>query len=283
MWGARIDAVLVGDRLGEQADVAIRLGPAVRHVLGPRPPEPELRPPGFDTRPAAGTCRPRPRRRGRRPHPCPTRGRPRAPPRGSPRSASRPISGPATIGRTGSPRPIPSRRGGCTARPPEAWPRRTTAPLGSVVRRSRAAAQRCAVEDDLAGTRERPDAGRGGDRLAGQSHVAIRTGDRRGGHDLARGQPDADLQRPGPVADVLEPGTDGQGRDGGADRVVVMGLGPAEDREDRVADELLAGPAEPLDGLRPSWPGPPSPGRGPPPGRTPRASGRSRRGRRRAP
>ena len=71
---------------------------------------------------------------------------------------------------------------------------------------------------------------------------------------------------------------DGEGRKGGPDRVVVVGPRPAEHREDGVADELLARPVEPLDGLGHRRERGAGRGRGRPRGRARRPSGRSRRG-----
>ena len=145
-----------------------------------------------------------------------------------------------------------------------------------------AAAHGRLVEQDLARPGEGLDPGRGRDRLAGHREVAgpVAAG---GGHDLAGREADPDLERLPAVVRLEQHRPDLECREGRPDGVVVVGVGPAEDREDGVADELLARPLEPLDGLAHPTAARCRPGRGPPRGRARRASGRSRRDRRRGP
>ena len=104
------------------------------------------------------------------------------------------------------------------------------------------------VEQDLRRSGEGLDPGRRRDRRPGQRQVlAGRVGP--GRDDLAGRDPDPDLHRVRPVAQVAQRRPDRQGGEGRADRVVVVGPWPAEDREDRVTDELLARPVEPFDGV----------------------------------
>ena len=73
----------------------------------------------------------------------------------------------------------------------------------------------------------------------GQAHVAAGPADR--GDDLAGRDPDADLHGLATVRDLVQAGPDRHRRERRANGVVVVARGPAEHREDRVADELLAG------------------------------------------
>ena len=63
--------------------------------------------------------------------------------------------------------------------------------------------------------------------------------------DLAGRNPDAYLERLVPAA-LRQRGTDRQSAQRGTDRIVIARHRPAEHREDRVADELLARSAESL-------------------------------------
>ena len=70
------------------------------------------------------------------------------------------------------------------------------------------------------------------------------------GDDLAGRDPDPDLERlAGRAGCVRQRLPDRQRAVGGPLGVVLVAVGPAEDREDRVADELLAGPVVGLDRL----------------------------------
>ena len=168
-------------------------------------------------------------------------------PRSRASSATRPTRGPAALGRCGVQAPIPA-----SPRRPKSWtavdwPRRTTDPWASVASRPRAARRVAPSRRISPGSGERLDPRGGRDGLAGQAQVAVTAGSGRAGHDLAGGDADADLERLAAIADLLEAGTDGQGREAGPERVVVVRARPAEDGEDRVADELLARPVEAVD------------------------------------
>ena len=237
--------MLVGDRLGQGAREPVRL--AARTTR----------------------CRSRSRRsgRGRAPRP---RGRPTSrdlPDPGlalderSPRARSTAASSSSARSR---PRSARDRRG---ARPAGArWPPSPASPgerdtrIGRTGRAADGAAvldreplagrpQRRLVEEDLARPGDRLDPGGGRDRRPGQRQspraVVARSRD-----DLAGRDPDPDLERlaavahgraaPSRIARAAERRTEG---------VVVVAARPAEHREHRVADELLARPVERLDRL----------------------------------
>jgi hypothetical protein len=93
----------------------------------------------------------------------------------------------------------------------------------------------------------RISAGRARDWIRAAVVIADPVGPR--GHDLPGRDPDPDLHRLRTVAQVMERRPDREGGEGRPDCVVVVGPWPAEDREDRISDELLARPAEPFDGI----------------------------------
>ena len=194
---AGVDPVLVGDGLGEERGCSDTARPRHRTRSPSRSRRTRAPGDGLERRRAGGTCRRRPRRPRRPSRRVPVgrhalQERRRGPPLGiAPDERAR-----RRCGRRGD----PARAGLATERMEldgVAWPRRTTEPRGSVDSRPRAARTRRAVEEDLAGSSQRLDAGGGRDRLAGQAQVAI--GGRRRGrrHDLAGGEPDADLERLG--------------------------------------------------------------------------------------
>jgi hypothetical protein len=104
------------------------------------------------------------------------------------------------------------------------------------------------VQEDLAGTGQRLHPGGGRDGLAGQPQVAA-TQPSAGRDDLASGDADAHLHGVADVARLPQGGPDPEAGEGRPDRVVIVGPWPAEDREHRIADELLARSAEALDDL----------------------------------
>ncbi len=105
------------------------------------------------------------------------------------------------------------------------------------------------VEEDLARAREALDPRRDDDGRPGQRDLARPRHAPRPGDDLAGRDPDPDGERlvPGDLR-IGERGPDGQRAQRRAEGVVIVCPGMAEDGEDRVADELLAGPAELDDG-----------------------------------
>ena len=197
-------------------------------------------------------------------------------------SRSRPTIGPGDVGRYTIHAPMP-------ASPRNPWsstavdcPRRTTDPRCSVARRSRAARR--------VASSSRISPGRAIDWIRAAvviaSPVRRRSPSAAGPSLAATTSPVARPIRTSiaspPLAELLEPRADVERGERGAHRVVVVRPRPAEHREHGVADELLARAAEPLDRGRHRREGGRSPAPGPPRGRARRASGRSRRGRRRA-
>ena len=100
------------------------------------------------------------------------------------------------------------------------------------------------VHEDLALARDRLQPRRGHDRRTREAVLLERPGAGQRGH-LAGRDADAHLERL-VAATLRQRGPDRQSAQRGTDRIVVTRQRPAEDREDRVADELLARPAEPL-------------------------------------
>ena len=154
-------------------------------------------------------------------------------------------------------RPASGARSTRPARPPPRGRAAGPAPTGRAARPSRGRrrpgvprrADGRLVEEDLARPGERLDPGRGRDRRPGQGQV-VASRDRAARRDhLAGGDPDPDLHRLGAVAQVAQRRSDRERGERRPDRVVVVGAGPAEDREDRVADELLARAVEAFDGV----------------------------------
>ena len=163
------------------------------------------------------------------------------------RSASRPTSGPVTGIRKcrGRPTSVPPPADGCpTGLRLAAEDHRS--PVGHAQPSARRV-ERGRVEEDLAAPGDRLDAGRGRDRGAGHGEVVGAAAVAGGRDDLAGRDPDPDLERLAVGRHARERVADREGGEGRTDGVVVMGPRPPEDREDRVADELLAGPVVRLD------------------------------------
>ena len=239
-----VRAVLVGDRLGERPAEAVRLARAVRHVVDPRHRDAgrpglvgeighqaRLAHPGLavddDRRAAAGREA--------------IDDGPQAAPLRLP-ADDRPDRRPPRLERRLAEEPEDADRPGLAAeqlRPlvldVEALPRGVDGRL---------------VEEDLVGPGDPLDPGGRRDRRPGQRPVERVVG-AESGDDLAGRDPDMDLERL--ARDAVGAGlaahrlADRQRAVGGPQGVVVVALGPAEHREHRVADELLAGPVERLD------------------------------------
>ena len=244
---AGVDAVLVGDGLGEGAREPVRLTAAVRHALGPRPGETEGAGVGLELG-----------RETRLAHA-------RVTGHQDDRAAPRPPDPTQHLADAGGLLAAPDERTGArrahAVRPhqPELAGERVQMHHGRLAAKHDRSAivdlepvapapDRRLVEEDLARSRERLDARGRGDRLAGDREVAGPV-IARGRDHLAGGDADPDLERLATVERFAQRGTDGQRRKGRPDRVVVVGTRPAEHREHRIADELLARALEAFDGV----------------------------------
>ena len=146
----------------------------------------------------------------------------------------------------------PPRRGAGRRGSGRVWPRSSCWPLVLDVEALARGVDGRLVEEDLAGLGDPLDPGGGRDRRPGQRPVerVVASGTRRRPRrSRSRSGPGAARPRPRRRRSRGHRLADRQRAVGGPQGVVVVALGPAEHREHRVADELLAGPVERLDRL----------------------------------